>query len=291
MVVVPPLLYALVYFNPISGETASAANEILVHERFPRHADPQFGRIALFKLVWLIAGLAVARKNPKLFTIFTTVLVGSCTLTLVHVLLKSDALAILLPWRPFVLLVPISSALLVAASINAILSRAKWITLHQQVALFFCYSLMAVFFLIGVAFTPFETERRELPPRLLQYVSTNCSFGDTYLVPLDWEWFRLATRCPVFVDWKSHPYRDTEVLEWHKRVQLASAFYSTQNAESALALANIRGHAAITHIAAERGAEHLHLEYMKSLRLAFQDDEYLVYELNNQATRQIDAPE
>jgi hypothetical protein len=37
--------------------------------------------------------------------------------------------------------------------------------------------------------------------------------------------FRLATRQPIFVDFKSIPYRDVEVLEWYRRMQLVEAWY------------------------------------------------------------------
>src|SRR5262249_46303092 len=44
---------------------------------------------------------------------------------------------------------------------------------------------------------------------------------DLYLVPLDFEQFRIKSGRPTFVDWKSIPYKDVDVLEWKRRVDTA----------------------------------------------------------------------
>jgi hypothetical protein len=228
LVVLPPLLYVLVNFSPTSPEIAAQANNILVHERFSHHADPQtwFGVSTLFQVVVVIIGLGIAWRDRKLFTILMTLFSVGCILTLIQVFTKSDALAMLLPWRIFVLLVPISSALLITTVIHSILSRSKWIGEHKRGVLVACCVLMSLLFLSGVVFTKLQAECKRYPPDLVAYVSNHCSFGDIYLIPVHWEWFRLETRCAVFVDFKSHPYKDNEVLEWYRRLQAAKAFYA-----------------------------------------------------------------
>ncbi|MEZ4609195.1 MAG: DUF6798 domain-containing protein [Caldilineaceae bacterium] len=49
--------------------------------------------------------------------------------------------------------------------------------------------------------------------------------GRRLLVPTGMADFRLATGVPVVVTWKSHPYKDVEMLEWKSRVDAVSAFY------------------------------------------------------------------
>jgi hypothetical protein len=44
---------------------------------------------------------------------------------------------------------------------------------------------------------------------------------DTRIVPIDMQRFRLYAQAPLFVDFKSIPYKDEDVLEWHKRLLLA----------------------------------------------------------------------
>ena len=46
---------------------------------------------------------------------------------------------------------------------------------------------------------------------------------ELYLIPEDMMRFRLETGARTFVDWKSHPYRDSELLEWYRRIELVKA--------------------------------------------------------------------
>jgi len=41
-------------------------------------------------------------------------------------------------------------------------------------------------------------------------------------VPLNFEQFRIKSGRPIFVDWKSHPFKDTEVIEWRRRIEVAN---------------------------------------------------------------------
>ena len=46
------------------------------------------------------------------------------------------------------------------------------------------------------------------------------------IVPVEgWEMYRLASMRAVFVDFKSHPYRPDEVLEWARRVSRVKSLY------------------------------------------------------------------
>ena len=60
---------------------------------------------------------------------------------------------------------------------------------------------------------------------MMEYVTAHKSPDDTYLVPTKMEDFRLITGAPIFIDFKSVPYRDTDVLEWFERVRMAGWFY------------------------------------------------------------------
>ena len=42
--------------------------------------------------------------------------------------------------------------------------------------------------------------------------------GDKQIIPVDLQRFRLYTGAPIFVDFKSIPYKDVEVLEWKRRL-------------------------------------------------------------------------
>jgi hypothetical protein len=50
---------------------------------------------------------------------------------------------------------------------------------------------------------------------------------DLYLVPLDFEQFRIKSGRPIFVDGKSHPFKDIEVTEWRRRIEVAVKTFKT----------------------------------------------------------------
>jgi hypothetical protein len=49
------------------------------------------------------------------------------------------------------------------------------------------------------------------------------------LIPVDFLRFRLSTGAPIYVDFKSVPYKDVEVLEWYRRLELCQRWYAEKN--------------------------------------------------------------
>jgi hypothetical protein len=43
--------------------------------------------------------------------------------------------------------------------------------------------------------------------------------------------FRLFTGAPIYIDFKSIPYKDSDVIEWYRRIQLAERFYETKDCQ------------------------------------------------------------
>ena len=75
---------------------------------------------------------------------------------------------------------------------------------------------------------------------LLDYVRDHRRAGDVYLIPVTaptgqavvpWELqrFRLLTGAAIYVDVKSIPYKDVEVLEWHNRVEQVKRWYAAND--------------------------------------------------------------
>ena len=74
-------------------------------------------------------------------------------------------------------------------------------------------------------------------------------------MPLDFEHFRLQAGVPIFVDWKSSPYRSGEIIVWYQRAALAAEFYGAGTAaEAAVALARIQQLQTVTHVVLVRDA-------------------------------------
>jgi hypothetical protein len=117
---------------------------------------------------------------------------------------------------------------------------------------------------------------------MMNYVKGTKSPGEVYLIPTrdnKFDEFRLYTGAPVFINWKSHPYQDFEVLEWYKRNQLAEAFYNTEASSACGVLGELSSKYQITHVVLdlEGGAP-----TCEGMLETYRDPRYAVYTIASQ---------
>src|SRR5262249_39961140 len=81
--------------------------------------------------------------------------------------------------------------------------------------------------------------------------------ADPKFIPLDLQRFRLVTGAPIFVDFKSIPYWDQDLLEWFDRLQVAEQVNNQLKAGHVKqALPTLRA-CGITHIVQQAGDKRL----------------------------------
>lgn len=100
--------------------------------------------------------------------------------------------------------------------------------------------------------------------------------GDLYLIPPDMESFRLAARIPIFVDFKSHPYKDTELVEWFNRVEIAKDFYASSGDAACSILQNMSDKYGITHVISETSIANCGM-----LHELYRDADVVIYEVQS----------
>src|SRR5690606_21888409 len=77
----------------------------------------------------------------------------------------------------------------------------------------------------------------------------------TQVIPVDLQGFRLSTGVPLYVDFKSIPYQDADVVEWRKRIAFTEEVkQKLQHGKEAEALEALRKEN-ITHIVVSAGQE------------------------------------
>jgi hypothetical protein len=203
------ILFTLYRFRPTANH--AEAMKILAHVRFPHHALPEvwwwWGDYITLGLITYALWLAKQRDN-KLYYLLMTLVLPSVTLTLAYLVSHNLALALLFPWRVSVILVPISTALIVRHFVPPLLGRRG---AGGEVA-FVCLALLG----LTLSLTQAAPHYNDVP-------------SGTYLIPPELEDFRLATHNPVYIDFKSHPFQDDEVLAWATRLRQAKLFYATHN--------------------------------------------------------------
>jgi hypothetical protein len=300
--VAPVLAYNLATFAPTDPARFAEAQAILAWVRIPHHTvlSRWLDGVAVAQVVWLVAGIVAFRRTP-LFVPLAFATAAGLVLTIAQVLSGSATLALLFPWRVSAVLTPVATA----AALAGLARLCEWRLPHRWVlsasvvltAGVVTGAVLVYANRLGYQETAAEAE-------LLKYVTATRQPGELYLLPADFpgppksrgsaaatfvpvrptdrpaifelQRFRLGTGAAAYVDFKSIPYRDDEVLEWYRRVTNAARWYATDDWDATGVMGEVEGEA-VTHVVVPAGVE------VRSLRLELQHDgpAYRVYRVRS----------
>ena len=251
LLVAPSVIYAASNFQPSTSEGFKEAQEFLVKFRLPHHCLPGLWLdwIACLQIVWILLSIFLLRKQKELTVILFPFLLGGL-LTVLQVATQSNTIALLFPWRISSVLVPLATMIILSellAYCNPLLSRFKPLVPSVVASI-----ILAI---LGISIPVFKAGFviKENENGILAHIKTNKTIDDLYLlpvnvpnlavttrgslssdfkpigkkttdtriVPIDMQRFRLYAQAPLFIDFKSIPYKDEDVLKWHKRLLLA----------------------------------------------------------------------
>jgi hypothetical protein len=276
----------LLYFGPTSPVTSAEANAILVNFRIPHHARPDLwlDAVAVAQVAWVVLAAVLARPARLRYLLAVPALLA-LLLTLAQVATHSDTLALLFPWRVSSVLVPVATTVVLSRLAAALPPFADTppARVVSAAAVAVC---VAGGVWISVRGVGFRSSDEELP--LLNYAREHRGDGgklyflpvhvpdlaatthgslssdfkpladkqrDGRVIPVDLQRFRLYTGVAIFVDFKSIPYKDTEVLQWHARLRLAREWQDRiQAGELHAVLAEMRL-LRITHLVVSAGSD------------------------------------
>jgi hypothetical protein len=112
-----------------------------------------------------------------------------------------------------------------------------------------------------------------------RFIESTYRPGNLYLIPTDMESFRLAAKIPIFVDFKSHPYKSTEVIEWFKRVEIAKNFYaSCGDTAYRSILQSMSNEYGITHVVLKSESS---IANSVLLHESYRDSDFVIYEIQS----------
>lgn len=307
--VLPTVIYNLTVFAPSTATLFAHAQELLVEYRLPHHTRPDrwLDFIAGLQLAWIVLAIFLVRDRRLVVILLTTIAVAVMT-TLVQVITDSETLALLFPWRVSAVLVPVATAVNLTRLAQWLIPRLMQQT-PGAVAAFraSCFTVLGLAASAGVAIQVWGVAYRTNPDEqhLLEWVRSHRAAGEVYLLPVelpvlgsgprgsaslsftrpprpqdrhviasDFLRFRLATGAPIFVDFKSIPYKDREVLEWYRRLQFCQRFYNRPDGSAAQIQADLAGNG-ITHVVTT-AARPLRSD---ALEKVYEDASYCVYRL------------
>jgi hypothetical protein len=296
ILVVPAAVHSLLTFGPSSPEQFHEAQRILAEVRIPHHTMVRrwFNSAVIAQLAWVAFALFLARRT-RLFLPMLIPAILATALTLVQFFVESHTLALLFPWRASVVLVPAATATIFA----------RLVSILPQCFLILVVALVAMVaaaiggIVIMATHQAYHANDLELPA--LQYIRDHKEGDDVYLIPVripssgagargvpstsftpppterhlitvDLQRFRLFTGARLYVDFKAIPYKDVEVLEWHRRLMQTQKWYSRKNWNDPL-LTQEMNDEGITHVLmpADRNIAGAYMQEV------FADDYYRIY--------------
>lgn len=277
LTVAPILIYVYTLYAATPAETTARARDILVNFRIPHHAiiSEWWGGNVIVKVAIVLIAMYLVRST-KLASILLACFSVAVILTLLQLVLQNDALALIFPWRISAFLVPLSTSLIAAYLVSG---SIEWLNRKspytENVVTILSMILMAVLLAIGITRFYLDLERKQHSDEsgLMTFVAQTKTRGDSYLIPTKMQDFRLTTGAPTYVDFKSIPYQDNDVLEWYRRQRLAGKFYRTQDCQLLTELAETDG---ITHVVLPSGDE---ADACPNLNAVYQDSNYGVYRI------------
>ncbi len=306
LLVTPSVFYAAGNFQPSSSEGFKEAQEFLVKFRLPHHCLPQLWLdwVACLQILWIMLSLFLLRKQKALTVILVPFLLGAL-LTILQVVTQSNTLALLFPWRISSVLVPLATMIILSellAYCNPFISRLKPFVPSVVLSI--------ILALLGIAIPVFKAGFviKENENGILAHIKTNKTIDDLYLlpvnvpnlasttrgslssdfkpigkkttdtriVPIDMQRFRLYAQAPLYIDFKAIPYKDADVLDWHRRLLLAQNWQKRllDNKSPELLLEELRAQK-INHIVTNANVD---LE-QSELELKFSDDHFKLWKI------------
>lgn len=222
VLLIPSITYTYTAFQQQGGNITTTAQNILVAVRFPQHGDPRvwFGIDTVLQLAF--AGIAVFLvRRTSLFLILAVPSCFAIILTMIHTISGNQLFGILMPWRLSAYIMPIALVVIVSRLSKYLDAAPRWLPL----VLLLLVIVASIYGTVTMQqeWHAFGQQQQELRDLISDAVLLP---GAAVIVPLDLAYFRITTGWPAVVDFKSHPWRDVEVLEWHQRLQLTQQFYN-----------------------------------------------------------------
>ena len=295
--VLPVTVAAAVVFRPTDSETFAEAQRVIAWVRIPHHCDVNrwLDLVAWLQIAW--AGLGViALRRTNLFAPLAVAALLAILLSVLQSVTHSATLALLFPWRLSAVLVPLATAVLFARVVSPLERRIP------ATALLVGAGVLLVAAVAGTKWVMAEGRAYQVGTTedgLQRDVAANRRPGEIYLLPatfpkppskpgsgsssfvpvpttgpviFELQRFRLESGAAAYVDFKSIPYADTDVIEWHTRVKNCVRWYGAPDWDTAGLMDEVQA-AGITHVAVPAGGK----VSSRHLREVYADDNYRLF--------------
>ena len=233
LMVLPSFAYPLTRVLSAPPDVRAEANRIMVEVRVPHHAVPRnwFGWDDVARIALIAAALILVRRT-RLFPILAVLTAIGAGLTAIQILSGSNELALAFPWRVSSVLVPIATAVILAAVVSRITTAVPDPGVNASRKRMLTFGLAATIVGLVVLGGAIQIERDFTSAAgrknlgVTRFLTEEVQAPEIVLVPpLGFTEFRLESGLPIVVNWKAVTWTPPEILEWHRRFQDVSALY------------------------------------------------------------------
>lgn len=251
-------LYLQFAFKPTEPGLRIEAAAIIAKHRIPDHSlvSEWFDIDAWQKLIAVLAACWLAR-SARYGRLLLAAFGLTAALTLVAMITGSPEIALIAPWRTSTVLAPLANVVLLGALavwIERKLAEAppeRAARLRRRLGLG-VRAVLALAVVMGAALKA-PAYLWPTPAPDLDFARAERASGQLYLTPIDRSEFRLETGAPQYVNWKTHPYLDVEVIEWWRRIETARDVYAAP-ALACEKITRLAREEAVTHVFLPTGA-------------------------------------
>jgi hypothetical protein len=239
-----------------SGDPAlqHQAHDLLANIRIPHHAIPQQWDVLQTTLYFSVgfAAAVFARKHLAGQLLFPMLVVIGVSV-LIALYFPNNTVAVVAPWRMSVITAPIAWLiwLVMISRLAVLLFNKVWKgKFPSMVAILTAVTLMVAGSSAGVLRLAEHYEKKKTAPHsaISEFIKENHIKGNTYAVPIREMNLRLAAGVPVLATWKSHPTKDSELLEWFERVKAARSVSRKNPASACREVSFVRDRYSVTHL-------------------------------------------
>jgi hypothetical protein len=293
ILVLPVFSYMSLTFRPTSPEFWEKAKSIIVNVRIPHHSLPGVwlkDSTAYIQILIVFYAIYLIRETRLFIVMFVPTLTAT-VLTIIQLVVNNSTIAFIAPWRFSAFLVPISTFIITAALISHLFDKfRKPIIRNKKILTNLSLIIIVTLFIMGSVKQVKKLTKYDGNMPTMNFVKQTRQSGESYLIPFDisedssetskyrnLDKFRLYTGVPIFVNFKSHPYKDTEIIEWYNRVLMAQRFYEAQDNTSCELLNTFASDYGITHVVFQNPYPHAQCDRLEKL---YENFHHVVYRIN-----------
>ena len=242
----PITIYTIYNFLLIDKQLILEGQNILL-DRIPHHAliNNWFSYKDVLSILIYIISLFLIYKNKRIFIPLIVLGFLSIFFTLIQFFTENNSLALTFPWRASVFLIPISTMIITSFLIQKFFSNK----INLRTFSIILFTIIFSFFFIKNHFIKNSNKDFYKKLELIKKINKNYDSIERILIPVELTYIRMNTGLPIFIDWKHHAFKYSEIIIWKNRINLAEKFFtSNEFEERKLILENINKIEKVSHI-------------------------------------------